>query len=771
MGGRGQHFIVAAWAFVALVLSGVLCFVPLFDLLGYELALAVTAFAAVCSLHLGQKAVVLARVRGRAYAETIDAHPLRGLLALATQAFGRTLLVLLVPLLVVSLNVVRVKSCNPGLGVAWYLALPVPTAALGASYGIALGTLRVRPALLVAFIVPLIALAWSLARVYLAPPIFVFDPLLGYFAGSVYDERVNVPSALVLARMWTLVLAFAALAMASPLLDGATLTQKWRARRRPVLATLAFAAALAGYLLGPKLGYREDARTIARALGGERTTRHFVLHYSEGGPFARELDDVATELEFRWAELEQSLGHAPTVKVHAYLFSSAADKQTLMGAGHTYIAKPWRREIYVNYEAFPQLILGHELAHVFGADDGDWLLGMPRVGVRLDVGLTEGFAEALVWQNTTLTSDEAVAVLDKLGRLSPLDVVMSPAFWSLPAQQGYAIAGSFCHFLLERSDAKKLRALYRAGGARASYAAIYGKSFDALRSEWIAMIRGLELEPGVLERERDRLLRPSIFHRPCARELARRLELAHAASGRGDHKGAEALYEWVCADEPDDPGHLEDLLGELVRAGDAKGARAIAERLLRHPKTSLAQRAGTWSTLGDLAVVQHAWIDAAADFRSAEAFPTDEAQGRLYTVKRVLAERLSNHLDEVLVSLITTLVKPTGDAPIDFMRLTTPAALTPNDALLVYLAARQLANKALYLEAEPLLDRALAGSLPDDRFHYEALRMRAESAFRRRDYVEAETRWTALTTIGSRGSRIDAMRWVRRARFFRIGAL
>ena len=54
-----------AWAGVALALSLVLCFVPLFDLLGYELALAVTVFAGVCARIVPNTAFCAALVEVR----------------------------------------------------------------------------------------------------------------------------------------------------------------------------------------------------------------------------------------------------------------------------------------------------------------------------------------------------------------------------------------------------------------------------------------------------------------------------------------------------------------------------------------------------------------------------------------------------------------------------------------------------------------------------------------------------------------------------------
>jgi len=56
--------------------------------------------------------------------------------------------------------------------------------------------------------------------------------------------------------------------------------------------------------------------------------------------------------------------------VRAFFFRDAAEKKRLMGAGDTYIAKPWRKEVYLQMGAYPHPVLGHELAHVVAGSFG-----------------------------------------------------------------------------------------------------------------------------------------------------------------------------------------------------------------------------------------------------------------------------------------------------------------------------------------------------------------------------------------------------------------
>ncbi len=767
------------WAGLALVVSIGLCFVPLFNLVGYELGLVLAPFAAAVAVQLGLRRVGdLRQGASRSERERADVRPGRTLATAWLHTWLRSLVVLAIPLVVLSLNALRVRNCNVGIGLVWYAALPIPSAAFGAGLGVALAVAlpllsRRGPSVAMAFVVPLMAIGWSLARVYTAPPIFVFDPVVGYFAGSLYDENVGVPTALWWSRAYHAAIALTVLTSAARWLSGPELRLcRAAARGRAGLTLLALASLAASatmYRLAPRLGFRHDAATIARALGSERVTPHFVVHYSAEGPYAPEMDNVARELEFRYAELRAQLGRAPSRTVHAYLFSSAAEKQALMGAGRTYIAKPWRYELYVNHEPFPQTVLGHELAHVFGADVGDGLLGVARSGLRLDMGLIEGFAEALTWHGGSLTPDEAVRVLELLGQRPVLARVMSPQFWSLPAQQAYAVAGSFVHYLLVHDGAEKLTRLYRLGGTQTAYAQVYGRTFSQLEAEWSERVRAIDIPVSTLERERERILRPSIFHRPCAHDLARRMEEARALAGRGDHDDARKVYESVCADEPDDPAHIEAVLRETLRGHDAAEVARVAERLLSHRKTTATQRAAAFAVLGDHEVRRGYFRAAAEHYEKARALPTDEGVGRLYTVKRLLASRIADavHAD-VYREVLDALVRITPDAAADYAAITGAANRAPDDALLSYLAARQYAGRDQLAEAERSLAPATtsAHGLPDERFEREAARMSAELAFRRKAYPLAASRYASLAEVGPAGSRLEADRWARRARWF-----
>src|SRR6478735_6742680 len=173
------------------LLSLVLCFVPLFDLLAYEYCFAVGLLAAITSPMIGLRASGRAGRPGEAL----------------RHALGYATLQLLPGLVLIALNATRVRNCNFVDGISFFVLLPVASA----WYGAALGALTARVCLnmsravrvavaVVTVVAPLAASLWAL---YTQPPIFVFDHLWGYFAGSLYDESIGIDTRLLMFRLGT----------------------------------------------------------------------------------------------------------------------------------------------------------------------------------------------------------------------------------------------------------------------------------------------------------------------------------------------------------------------------------------------------------------------------------------------------------------------------------------------------------------------------------------------------------------------------------------
>ena len=749
----------AVWLLLFGIAGAGLCFVPLFNVLGFESSLCLALLASVAAVDRG--AVVVQRARERLRPSDRDprqAAPLRLVLSLWGKAVVATWVLCLVPLALLLANGLRVRNCNYLGGLHFYLLLPGMSALLGAATGVcaALWTRRQGRALVLGYAVIVGSVLWAVLRSLNSPAVFAYDPFFGYFPGALYDEEVRVQTAFYAARAEQLVFALCALCGAARFLQLRDLTLSVRAvvpRGGSLLAAslLLGSVGMTLYVQGGQLGIYADEASLADRLPGQLETSHFVLRYRPGGPVERDLSLYAREHELRYEQLRQELGVEPNwqtgfvprlfgfssalgqphrdkpVKVVSYLFDSVAEKRRGMGAGGTYIAKPWRREIYIQHEAWPHPVLRHELAHVFAGAAGDRVFRLSLAGLIPQLGLVEGLAVAADRRVTgNVSLHQSVRAMRQAGLLPPLEQVFSGlGFWALPSGRAYTAAGSFVRYLIEQHGAQKLLAAYHDGGRPSDFARLYGVPFATLTQRWLDFVESQPLPPQAKEVERERQRRPAVFHKVCAHELAVRRERARELVAQGRDAAAVALLASVCQDDPGEPGYLVELADAQLGSEQTALGEATLQRALSHPAATDALRGRLLVRLGDLAV-QSGRLDVARQhYAAAGALPLDEGSART-----LAAKRLALDLPDAGPLLLQVLVgKPKSSSAlrrdersdaVSVFLLGKAAIFAPQAGLVHYVLGRLLFQRGGYAESIAELTHSVDLGLPDRRFTYQA---------------------------------------------------
>jgi tetratricopeptide (TPR) repeat protein len=752
------------WTALLAIAAAAMAATPLLGLLGFESSFVLGLCASLAAAHLAAETVFRARAAASpAYGDLADARPGRAIARLYLAALRRPLAALLLPLAILTANALRVKNCDLAGGFAWFLLLPVGSAATGAAAGLVAGlaTRRRLAGTLLAVAIVLGSLLWGVARFYAAPPVFGFDPFAGYFPGSLYDEELPIPGPFLVARALHFTYVFATLAIAAAFCNGRTLRLALRPRAPRVLVL--GAALLAGALFARAATQPDcapDAASIAATLGGRLDTAHLTLFYDPAGPWTRDIALHAQDAELRWAQLAGTFGVRPQGRISAYLFDNSDQKRRLLGASHTQIAKPWRREIYLQHDAFPHPVIKHELAHVFAGEFGDPIFHVARHGLHFSPGLIEGAAVAADAHPERVSLDQQVKILREDHLEPPLDQILGPRFFAWASSQAYSTAGSFCRFLLETRGPERFRVLYASGG---DFESAYGEPLPALAAEWGRRIDATPLSDEERSLAHDRLHRPSVFHKVCAHELAVRRDEARALSARGDHAAALARLESVCSDDPDEPAHIAELMDAHLAARDEAAAVAVAQRLLAHPKVSDALRARALTLLGD-ARLRGGNAGAADYFRRALGLPLDENTARQLRARVIAAE--DPVIGPALARYLTGDVAGAHDPALDLLHALEMIDAAPRVGLGHYLAGRQLAAHDRWTEARAAFARARQLGLPDRGFLIESRKMEATAAFRTGDRAGARALFVELAAEPAPpGLAAEARDWIARCDF------
>lgn len=749
-----------------LVLAGggsALVLVPLFGVPGFELGLAL----AIAVGLLGGGTGIAAAAQERRLLTGALPHPARAEAStLPGTAVGRALgasvvlnLGVLVPPFVCALLFARFRTaCDPFELAGFYPLLTVPSALLASATGVFLGfaTARPRGAVGLYALLLLASLLVTVQPIVFGPQVFAFNVFLGHLPGPLYDEALQMTAALGWFRLETLLWACAFVGLAMSLLDVRTGRLSLKGARVGGLGLVALCAVGIGMLeaRAPQLGLRMTDAYLAEELGGVRETEHFILHYPRGK--AREdVDRMARDLEFRYAQTERFLGVAPTERVRVWLYRSEDEKQRLVGAGRTQYAKPWRTELHIQDKPFPHSTLHHELAHVMASPAGS---GFFRVTMRLGVwplmGLIEGIAVAA--DNPVqgeLTLHQWAAGMRRQGIAPDMRDLMGPkGFYQSAPARAYTVAGSFLRYLADTYGADRLRTVY----AHADFDAAYGRPLGELVTEWERTLDALPLDDSTLARAFARFRTGSLFSRACAREVARLSESARDALA-SDPQDALVRYQRAAALQPEE--HTFQLgqaaaLDALERPADAAG---VLDSLAEQVKNRPALAAEVAMARADVALRLNN-VDASRAFLTA-----------------ALALNAGPEVTRTAQVKLAALESPSRRAPIEayfrapheelrLLLLDRALLLSPQDPWLHYLLGRRLHQVGAPALAAEQLQRALSDTGLPEAIRREAIRLRIEAGYLAGDCGAVRHEVGALPDYGA-AFRASATEWRERCDF------
>ena len=691
------------WAVVA-VGGSLLVLLPLFELPGLELGLAVAALCALFGGWTGAGAAdELRKVPRPSVPRLLPPGP-----GIATaRAVGAATLVLwsaaAVPFVASVLRAVLTTRCDPFAQVAFFPLLVLPAALLAGAAGVFCRTaFPVRGRAIALYVLLLLASAgWTVWPLVLGPQVFAFNFFFGLFPGPLYDEALRVPSSLGWFRLETVLWA-AVLGTCTAAVFPAPGPTHPRHRTRVFTTLVLLALSITALELSAvQLGFRSSDAAIRAALGGRTETEHAeILYPAEKSP--EEVERLRRDVEFRLSQLTHFFG-APPPSVRVVVFRSAEEKQRWVGAGGTQFAKPWLASVFLNDAPFPHPTLKHELAHVAAGAFGS---GPFRVTSRWwlfpVMGVVEGVAVAADDPAGELTLHAWAAGMRRQGLMPDLRGLLGPTgFWSAAPARAYTAAGSFLRYLQETQGTERLQRLLPHG----DFARAYGRSLDTLVTEWERMLDGLPLDESAVNRAFARFRQPSLFRRPCVREVAALVEEARALNSTNPSRALQLLR--TCARlQPTEPDFLlaqASLLRRMVRPSEAAEALERADALVAgrpalEAQVLLARADLAWSN-GDLQA-------AGAALEQVLSLHPGRDQERETEVKRVALA------DARIRPMLHTFFDATGDE-LRLWALERAREVAPEDGVVNYLLGRRLLALGAPREAAEALGRALSATLPE----------------------------------------------------------
>lgn len=515
-----------------LAFSIILTQIPLFNYLGYEFSVAMAISISILSgfLTIG---MFRSRFPERGPSDKNSATvSLEDFTTFQKQNLFVHLLLLILPLIVTTINMLAVKNCSYVEGLGFYVLITLVTVLFCISLGGLCSVFFRRSRLSYFFIVPLI-FAHVLWLGYFSPQIYAYNLILGYFPGFSYDEVLTITPTLVFFRVITLIAAAFCFLLSMLLIRESNVrngfvakllnlakhfVQGWDNQKTLFLSTTGFLVVM--WMFRVDLGFESSRRAIERELDRVVRTDHFLIRYAEGSFTEDEIRWIAAEHEFRFHQVAQKLQISFNGTITSYIYPTEEVKRRFIGTGTTNIAKPWRREMHLNKDSWRN-VLKHELVHVLAGE-----FGMPIIRAHYQIGLVEGLAMAVEWDFGNRTLHEYAASMEHFGSMparlrsggKDAAQLLSVTGFALQASTvSYVLSGSFCRFLIDRYGVIRFKELYKGK----SFAEVYRKNVGSLIQEWKSFLQHIPVQNEWEPHVQFYFNRKSIFAKECARYVAR----------------------------------------------------------------------------------------------------------------------------------------------------------------------------------------------------------------------------------------------------------
>jgi hypothetical protein len=442
------------------------------------------------------------------------------------ELFKSLILLLIIPFSVSVINSAITGFCSFTDGILFYIVITCPSIIIGISLGLisVLITNRFRVVLLFMFCFGILMIIAY--EIYFNPQVYVFNPLIGFFPGTIYDEGISVSGKLILYRFLNLLFFV--------WIISAILRLKRDKKKRLILFVVKVLFILAAFFfLSPYLGFSTTFNSLTNTLSKSVITEHFVLHFDKRID-TQKIRMLTLNHEYYYQELEKYFEENLDDKTHSFIFYDNDQKKKLFGSRNADVAKPWLNQIYISMGNWEHT-LKHELAHCFSAKFGT---GFLKLASGLNPLLIEGIAEAAGGNY----DDNSLHFMAALAYNSGYDVDMKNllskfGFFSNVSSISYIYAGSFTQYLIDNYGISKFKAYYLNGEFPKSYRLNLNKTLE----EYYSFLT--KTDHSYTEHQAHYYYgRRSLFHKICPRAISEQLNDGWEQLSGYDFAGAQLSF-------------------------------------------------------------------------------------------------------------------------------------------------------------------------------------------------------------------------------------
>ncbi|MBI1939628.1 MAG: hypothetical protein HYS25_16075 [Ignavibacteriales bacterium] len=432
------------------------------------------------------------------------------------------------PLLIGIGSTLLQSNCPLCDGFKFYLTITLPSALFGFITGVTIRLYSKRFFYFITVIIFLLILLLPLVEFYLNPQVYFYNPIFGFFPGTIYDEDISVDFKLISYRFYNL-LFFMIIVIVNELYYRKILN------KTKAIIAIAFSV-LIFIFLKPFLGYSTTEGQLNNALNKHLETEHFKIFYS-GNYDNKNIEFIALLHEYYYEYIAEQLKEKSDSKISSYIFENEDQKRNLFGAGKADVAKPWLNHIYLNYNSIYET-LKHEIVHVLSAKFGTTPL---KVADNFNPAKIEGLAMAVENDFDSYTVDYICKLAVDSGKKIKITELFSGLnFFGSVSSLSYVFSGAFFNYLINEYGIEKVKSFYTDSDTKK----IFGKDLRELENDFYSRLDSVKIDSNKYT-ARLYFGGVPVFKKFCPRTAASETKKAWKFYNRKDFTRAGELFEKV----------------------------------------------------------------------------------------------------------------------------------------------------------------------------------------------------------------------------------
>ncbi len=707
---------------VIVLASIVLTFYPLIGVLGFEFAAISSVILSFLSVFISSALMSSADIGGRGN---------KGLSNTVGSIFIINLLLLATAFTIGLLSSLFKSDCFIKEGSVFFLLIPAVAVFFSAAIGMLSGYIFGRIGIVFGLIIIFLIALYGLLKLYYGISIFVYNPIFGFFPGPLYDEAIPITSALIISRIYIVLLGTLLLFVLRIIVG---IRQSSISLWDPLVFIVLAASIILIKINEPQIGISYKRSYITEnILSDSLETENFVIYFAPGTKEAKNIEFIASDHQWRYKQIKDYLGVDSSEKIKSYIYPDIETRKKVIGAGETTIANPVHGEIHLIYDTFPHPILKHELVHVMSGEFGNDVLK-----ISPKIGLLEGIAVAADWRGQKFTPHQWSKAIVEMGIAPEISDIAGFGFWYAPSEISYTMMGSFSRYLIDTYGIEDYKKAYKTGDF-----SVYGKPLDELSGEWLEYLSTIDIPPETKAIAEARFSRPSIFQATCPRKIAELKNSAYKEFMDDDYTTAREHLSEALGFNNSDPGlikwlaHSHYYLGNYGRAMEIAGSSVESSKIEKNVLENI---------------------------RGNSLWQTGSSEDALKIFEDLREEHLTDSLARELEIKISAISEGPGveegikqffatrNNLLQLAYLQDVISENPSYAPAYYLRGRLFFNEGEYDKAAPELMNANILGLADEKLRNENMRILGISQFAQGNYDQSAVTFNYLLLLEENGA-------------------